>query len=115
MKCSISPGSSLSAKVPSNGFQSFLSESTIFAIVPIIFWLPVKSTVIFRTLVKSAYHKNNFLICQPKNMLWVLKRIAYAKNYKQEHYIYNFTLKSFVNFAKNYNIRVVSNCQLPMG
>ena len=25
-------------------------------------------------LVKSVYHKNNFLISQPKHMLWVLKR-----------------------------------------
>ena len=27
-----------------------------------------------RPLVKSAYQKNNFLISQPKHMLWVLKR-----------------------------------------
>ena len=27
-----------------------------------------------RTLVKSVYRKTNFLISQPKHMLWVLKR-----------------------------------------
>ena len=27
-----------------------------------------------RSLVKSAYQKTNFLISQPKHMLWVLKR-----------------------------------------
>ena len=31
-------------------------------------------SIIFRTLVKSAYQKINFLISQPKQMLWVLKR-----------------------------------------
>ena len=47
---------------------------------------------IHRPLVKSAYQKNNFLISQPKHMLWVLKRTismrrffwapkTYAKNY----------------------------------
>ena len=30
--------------------------------------------VLIRPLVKSAYQKNNFLIIQPKHMLWVLKR-----------------------------------------
>ena len=29
---------------------------------------------LLRTLVKSAYQKNNFLISQPKHMLWVLQR-----------------------------------------
>ena len=29
---------------------------------------------ISRTLVKSAYQNTNFLISQPKHMLWVLKR-----------------------------------------
>ena len=28
----------------------------------------------YRTLVKSAYRKTDFLISQPKHMLWVLKR-----------------------------------------
>ena len=45
-----------------------------------------------RTLVKSAYQKNNFLISQPKHMLWVLK--TYVKTDGHEN-IYNFTLKMF--------------------
>ena len=28
----------------------------------------------FRTFVKRAYQKTNFLISQPKHMLWILKR-----------------------------------------
>ena len=46
----------------------------------------------YRTLVKSAQQKNNFLISQPKHILWVLKRTismrwffwapkTYARNY----------------------------------
>ena len=33
-----------------------------------------KTKHIHRPLVKSAYQKINFLISQPKHMLWVLKR-----------------------------------------
>ena len=38
-------------------------------------WLGVFSNIHFpgRPLVKSVYHKINFLISQPKHMLWVLK------------------------------------------
>ena len=60
----------------------------------------------YRTLVKSAYQKNDFLIFQPKHMLWVLKRTVsmrrffwapetYAKIHRLEN-INNFTLKFFV-------------------
>ena len=53
----------------------------------------------------SAYQKNNFLIAQPKHMLWVLKRTfsmrqffwapkTYAKTDELEN-IYTFTLKIF--------------------
>ena len=31
-------------------------------------------TTFIQALVKSAYQKNDFLISQPKHMLWVLKR-----------------------------------------
>ena len=35
---------------------------------------------LIRTLVKSVYHKTNFLISQSNHMLWVLKRtVSYAK------------------------------------
>ena len=34
-----------------------------------------------RTLVKSAYQKNNFLIFQPKHMLWVLKRTVSMRRF----------------------------------
>ena len=34
----------------------------------------VENFLTIRPLVKSAYQKNNFLISQPKHMLWVLKR-----------------------------------------
>ena len=54
---------------------------------------------VFRTLVKSAYQKNNFLISQPKHMLWVLKRAVsmrtYVKTDGQEN-IFKFMLKNFV-------------------
>ena len=61
---------------------------------------------LFRPLVKSVYQKNNFLISQPKHMLWVLKRTVsmrlffwapktYVKTYRYEN-IYNFTLTQFV-------------------
>ena len=36
---------------------------------------------IFRPLVKSAYQKNNFLISQPKHMLWVLKRTVSMRRF----------------------------------
>ena len=59
-----------------------------------------------RTLVQSAYQKINFLISQPKHMLWELKRTVslrrffwapktYVKTDGLEN-IYNFTLKIFV-------------------
>ena len=35
-----------------------------------------------RTLVKSAYPKNNFLISQPKDMLWVLKRTVSMSSFE---------------------------------
>ena len=34
-----------------------------------------------RPLVKSAYQKNNFLISQPKHMLWVLKRTVSMRRF----------------------------------
>ena len=34
-----------------------------------------------RPLVKSAYQKINFLISQPKHMLWVLKRIVSMRQF----------------------------------
>ena len=34
-----------------------------------------------RTLVKSAYRKTNFLIFQPKHMLWVLKRTVSKRRF----------------------------------
>ena len=57
-------------------------------------------------LVKSAYQKINFLISQPKLMLWELKRTismrqfflapqTYVQTDGLEN-IYNFTLKNFV-------------------
>ena len=59
-----------------------------------------------RPLVKSAYQKINFLISQPKHMLWVLKRtvsmrqffwapITYVQTDGLEN-IYNFMLNFFV-------------------
>ena len=59
-----------------------------------------------RPLVKNVYQKINFLISQPKHMLWVLKRtvsmrrffgapITYFQTDGLE-IIYNFTLKNFV-------------------
>ena len=67
---------------------------------PPCFWMD------HRTLVKSGYPKTNFLISQPKHMLWVLKRTVamrrffwapktYVKTDGQEN-IYNFMLKNFV-------------------
>ena len=34
-----------------------------------------------RPLVKSVYQINNFLISQPKHMLWVLKRTVSMRRY----------------------------------
>ena len=34
-----------------------------------------------RPLVKSAHQKNNFLISQPKHMLWVLKRTVSIRRF----------------------------------
>ena len=78
-----------------------LYECAIFLSFPHVFLASLN-----RPLVKSAYQKNNFLISQPKHMLWVLKRtvsmrrffwapLSYAKIYGLEN-IYNFTLKIFV-------------------
>ena len=39
------------------------------------------SSIIDRPLVKSAYQKNNFLISQPKHMLWVLKRTVSIRRF----------------------------------
>ena len=36
---------------------------------------------IVRTLVKSVYQKINFLISQPKHMLWVLKRTVSMRRF----------------------------------
>ena len=37
-------------------------------------YIHFKMIINFRPLVKSVYQKINFLISQPKHMLWVLKR-----------------------------------------
>ena len=51
---------------------------------------------LYRPLVKSAYQKINFLISQPKHMLWVLKRmVSYVQTDGLEN-IYNLMLKNFV-------------------
>ena len=59
-----------------------------------------------RSLVKSAYQKNIFLISQPKHMFLVLKRTVSMKRFFWApktsvqtdglKNIYNFTLKNFV-------------------
>ena len=57
-----------------------------------------------RPLVKSAYPKNNFLISQPKHMLWVLKRTVSMRRFfwapktylKTDGYL-QFYAKKFVN------------------
>ena len=43
----------------------------------------LKGTFIYkiRPLAKSAYQKNNFLISQPKHMLWVLKRTVSMRRF----------------------------------
>ena len=46
----------------------------IFVLSPFVPLLQWKATSVFRTLVMSVYQKSNFLINQPKHMLWVLKR-----------------------------------------
>ena len=61
--------------------------------------------VVFLTLVKSAYQKNNFLISQPKHMLWVLKRVwapkTYAKNYTVSHFSYAPLIKCKITQKTN--------------
>ena len=57
-------------KVPKSHFLAHIIiveklEKTLIGI-PILSW--------FRPLVKSAYQTINFLISQPKHLLWVLKR-----------------------------------------
>ena len=42
--------------------------------------VPLKIAAL-RTLVKRAYQKNNFLISQPKHMLWVLKRTVSMRRF----------------------------------
>ena len=69
-----------------------------------------KSPHIYRPLVESAYQKINFLISQPKHMLWVLKRTVSMrrlfwapKTYVQTdglESINNFTLKNSVYLEK---------------
>ena len=39
--------------------------------------------VVVRPLVKSVYQKNNFLISQPKHMLWILKRTVSMRRSKE--------------------------------
>ena len=41
----------------------------------------VEITCTYRPLVKSAYQKINFLISQPKHMLWVLKRTVSMRRF----------------------------------
>ena len=41
--------------------------------------------VLFQALVKSAYQKINFLISQPKHLLWVLKRTVSLRRKEQSH------------------------------
>ena len=41
----------------------------------------LKTQTISRPLVKSAYQKINFLISQPKHMLWVLKRTVSMRQF----------------------------------
>ena len=43
--------------------------------------LCVHAQLYIRTLVKSAYKKINFLISQPKHMLWVLKRTVSMRRF----------------------------------
>ena len=81
------------------------SGSSLFAILTVILWIPAVKTKIFRTLVTSAWRKFNFLISQPKHMLWVLKRIVSMRrffwapktyvNWWVRKYLH-FTLKFFV-------------------
>ena len=51
-----------------------------------------------RALVKSAYQKNNFLISQPKHMLWVLKRTVLMRWF----FCVNKTALLSTQNAKNY-------------
>ena len=49
--------------------------------------------------VKSAYQKNNFLISQPKQMLWVLKRTVSLRDGSFEHPKHNFAkLRKYQQF-----------------
>ena len=74
-----------------------------------------------RPLVKSAYQKINFLISQPKHMLWVLKRmVSYVQTDGLENF-YNFMLKNYVylnlwlKFNCNLSFYTFSHCHGEMG
>ena len=57
-----------------HGISESFRVSTKDKILVMITQSQCNNLYIFRTLVKSAYQKTNFLISQPKHMLWVLKR-----------------------------------------
>ena len=74
------------AKFMSHGPHLFSSMDfllKIFILKPKNFVLNVTQTIlnVIRPLVKSAYQKNNFLISQPKHMLWVLKRTVSMRRF----------------------------------
>ena len=73
------------AKFMSHGPHLFSSMEfllKIFIFKP-SFVLNVTKTIlnVIRPLVKSAYQKYNFLISQPKHMLWVLKRTVSMRQF----------------------------------
>ena len=50
-------------------------------VLSVLHALPVCCLTHYQALVKSAYQKNDFIISQPKNMLWVLKRTVSMRRF----------------------------------
>ena len=57
-----------------------------------------------RPLVKSVYHKINFLISQPKHMLWVLKRTISMRRFfwAPKTYFQTDGLENIYNFRSKF-------------
>ena len=57
-------------------------DNICYAYYVILLILPYNvKIIIVRTLIKSVYQKNHFLISKPKHMLWVLKRTVSMRRF----------------------------------
>ena len=63
----------------------------------------------------SAYQKINFLICQPKHMLWLLKRTVSMRRFFWEPICQNRCVRKYLQFyAKNFHLSKPMNTDYSM-